>query len=308
VRAQEIAAAKLVQEENLMVLTKEKEAFAVRAMNMAKLEAETLQKAIKLEEAALQEKARATVVARLKTAALEESKRLALQKKQEEIALIAQEKSNQQLSIAHTQLLIVEREAKEQIHAELSQQIELVQARIDSLHLEHLEAEKDIELEFSMRVDAERQALELARQRALSERLARQAAEEKAALHEKLKATAMSQAALDFKKNDAMKVTLSRSAASFETEQLIDRVRRSDFISKLSQGALVATLIITAGLWFAMPQLIASEHVQLAAVTVNSPAPVQEERIEMSGMKMSTELAMLDAVALNTVTLNTAAQ
>jgi hypothetical protein len=35
---------------------------------------------------------------------------------------------------------------------------------------------------------------------------------------------------------------------------------------------------------------------------------VQEERIEMSGMKMSTELTMLDAVALNTVTLNTAAQ
>ena len=302
VRAQEIASARIIQEEALATAAKEKEEITLRAMNMVKLEVETLQKAIKAEEEALQQNARAAVMARKRISAADEVKRIEAQNEMQEIALIEQDQRNQEIALAHAQLLARELEAKELANVELLQHNKLVQARIDALHQECLDAERSVEAEAEMRSEAERQAAELARQRALSERLARKAAEEKLQLQEKLKATAMSRAALDFKKSDAMRFELNKSNAAFETEKLLSRLRKSALISKLSQAALMATLVITAGLWIATPQFATIVPIQAGSIATVIQAPAQDERIEVNGMKMSTELTMPEKVALNTVT------
>jgi hypothetical protein len=106
---------------------------------------------------------------------------------------------------------------------------------------------------------------------------------------------------LDFKASDKMRFELERSTAAYETEKLLSSLRKSTLISKLSQAALVATLVITAGLWMAMPPFSTGESLPANAVANATTAPVQYERIEVNGMKMSTELTMPGKVALNTV-------
>jgi hypothetical protein len=269
---------------------------------MAKLEADTLHRAINAEEEALQEKARATVAARNRIAAAEESQRIAAQNQSLETALLEQERLNHTIALEHTQLLTNEIAVKERVHDELLQQNALVQARIEALHQERLEAEQVVESEAVKRAEAERQAADLAHQQAMSERLARKAADEKSLLQEKLKATAMSRAALDFKMSDKLRFELNNSHAMFETEQLLSRLRKSNLISKLSQAALVATLVITAGLWIVTPQIVSNELVTSSSIASAIQSPVQDKPIEVNGMKMSTELTMPEKVALNSVT------
>jgi len=300
VRAREIAAAKLAQGESLIALAKEQEEISLRAMNMAKLEAESLQKAIKAEEAVLQQNAKNAVLARKRIAAAEEAQRIAAQNEADEALLIEQAQRDQAAATAHGELLAQELAAKTATVAESLRHNELVQARIAALQQQRVEAEKAVEVEAAARAEAERQATELARQRALSERLARKAAEEKAVLQEKLKATAMSRIALDFKASDKMRFELDKSNAELETERLLSRLRKSNLISKLSQAALVATLVIAVGIWIAMPAYSTADSV--SSIARATPAPVREERIEVDGMKMSTELTLPEKVALNTVT------
>ena len=109
----------------------------------------------------------------------------------------------------------------------------------------------------------------------------------------------MSRIALDFKTSDTMRFELDRSNVAFETEKLLSRLRKSNLVSKLSQAALVATLVITAGFWVAMPQFSTGES--LSTIANVTPTSTQDERVEENGMKMSTELSMPEKVALNTV-------
>ena len=79
-------------------------------------------------------------------------------------------------------------------------------------------------------------------------------------------------------------------AAQMETENLLGRLRRTRWVARLSQGALAATLLLTATLWTSAPQPAIQASGQIAAKPVVMEASPQ--RMEVASFQLATELSL----------------
>jgi myosin heavy subunit len=261
VRTEEVAVAMLAQDQALLEAAREQEALALRAMNMNKMKIDALKQAAQAEQAALEADARAVVVARQRIKASQEAERLVELIAQEEAALKVAELKNEES-----------------------------RARVESMRSAREEAERLADTEAAARIEHERELAETSAQRAEAERLARAVADENARLQAELQIMAEAYAEHDARKNAGLRDEMQQLTAALETEHLLARVRRTNWIARLSQGALVATLLLSAGLWMNTPNTVAYASGQ---ISTKAAAPVvAEARMDLASFQLATELSM----------------
>jgi hypothetical protein len=259
VRTEEVAVAKLAQDQALLETAREQEALALRAMNMNKMKIDALKQAAQAEQAALEADARAVVVARQRIKAAQEAESLAQLQADEEAALKVIELKNEES-----------------------------RAQIESMRCARDETEREANIEAAARIEHEQQLSEMSAQRAEAERLARITAEENARLQAELKTMAEAYAEHDARKNAGLREEMQQLTAALETENLLARVRRTNWIARLSQGALVATLLLSAGLWMTTPNPVAYASGQIAT----KATAVAASKVEVASFQLATELSM----------------
>ena len=288
VRAKEIAAAQQAQDEALLESNRAGEEQAVRALNMAKLKTETRKQAIRAEEEALRADAREVVAARRCIEAAEAAAQSALRKEQEAQALTELQQRNADAAAAELELLARERAVQARHEAELAQKNALIAARIAEMEQAHEEAEQAAEAEAQKRLEAARRLFVMNAQRAASERAARGAAEENAAMQAEIIALEESVLQREAHKNEKLRGVLETANARLDSELLLGKLRRSLRFNRALQGALAVSLLLLGGGAWLLPTAPSPARPVLDTALV-LPPPTARARVE--SFKLSTELS-----------------
>ena len=92
----------------------------------------------------------------------------------------------------------------------------------------------------------------------------------------------------DARKSAGLREEMQQLSAALETEDLLTKLRRTNWVARLSQGALVATLLLSAGLWMTTPNQVAYASGQIATKATAAAA----SKVEVASFQLATELSM----------------
>ncbi len=167
--------------------------------------------------------------------------------------------------------------------------------RKDRLEAERLTAEAT-----QARVEAEQLAAETVRQRGLAEMLAQQAANETIVAQEQAIAALYASEEMERNMTNKARAEFERTQAQIETGQLLHRLRQTHRVSRFSQVALAASLLLSVGLWFGgVDSDVKAEHIANSSsgivVAQLSPELQVNDSVVLDSLKLSTELGALTA-------------
>jgi len=180
------------------------------------------------------------------------------------------------------------------LQLELEQQKVLKEVRANEIVAERLALERRSESEIEARIAAELQATEVIRKLSTAEMLAKEAANERMQACEQTISAMLAREDLDRQMTEAERDEFSRINAELETGHLIKKLRRTSFVSKVSQVALAASLVFSFSYMFSGEN---SVDVAATATPVVAEAAVVKTQtaqpVVLTSFKMATELGSL---------------